>query len=394
MPDSRKTLLPAVALLMSCVFCAAAERKATPEETQKSSTARDRHKFLVREPLVIGYYVEDSRALRSVEENTGLITLLAPQSFTLEADGVVRGSIPPPLAAFAERKRLPVMPLVVNPGFDRKIATTILRSPKLQERTASYLAYLARRGNFAGWQLDLEHIDPADKAHYSSFVRRVAAKLHRDGRILSVAVTPRFSDSFPDNRDAPYRTGEWGVPFDYRALAATADFIVLMAYDQHTSATPPGPIAGYDWVRAALEFATSQIPAHKLVLGLPVYGREWVETPFGRISRSMNYESLTSLLERPDIVAQWNEMWRTPWVQYREDPDTHTVWFENRRSIEEKLDLARQYRLRGIAAWRLGLEHPDFWAATAEWSSFKSTRVKQGGGKPRKPTHASGGSSE
>jgi len=394
MPNSRTRFLMAVALLLISAVCAAAERKATPKRAPAPAAPleRERKKLLATHPLVLGYYIEDARALSSVKENAAQITVLAPQSYVLEADGVVRGAVPSQLAALAEHHRLPVMPLIVNSDFDRKAVSTILRSPKLQERTASYMAYLARRGNFVGWQLDFEHIDPADKAHYSAFVRRVAAKLHRDGRLLSVAVTPRFSDAFPDDREVPYRTGEWGAGFDYRSLGAYADFVVLMAYDQHTSATPPGPVAGYDWVRAALEYATSRIPPRKLVLGVPLYGREWVVTPSGQISRSLNYDSLSSLLGRPEIEVRWHDSWRTPWVQFREEPDTHTVWYENRRSFEEKLGLVKTLGLRGVAAWRVGFENPEFWSVTAEWAAELGRDTAIDHDKGRKTTRDSSGS--
>jgi spore germination protein YaaH len=382
------------ALLITSVVWGATERKTTPKRTPAPKVAfgRDQKKLLAARPLVLGYYIEDSQGLKSLKENSGRITVLAPQSFVLEADGVVRGSVPSQLAALAERNRMPVMPLVVNSDFDRNAVSKILRSPELQERTASYLAYLARSGRFVGWQLDFERIDPADKVQYSAFVKRVAAKLHRDGRLLSVAVTPRFSDSFPDNRDVPYRTGEWGAGFDYRALGAHADFVVLMAYDQHTSGTPPGPVAGYDWVRAALEYATSRIPPGKLVLGIPLYGREWVATPTGQISRSLNYDSVTSLLGRPELEVQWHDAWRTPWVEFRDEPDTHTVWFENRRSFEEKLGLAKEFGLRGLAAWRVGFEDPEFWSVTSEWAIEESRRAKGGLAPKRKPHRGSGAS--
>lgn len=377
MPRSKNILWAVALVLVAGALIAAPDRKAARARASERvhAPARHRQRVVSARPLVVCYYVEDSRGLRSIEENADHITLLSPQSFALDADGIVNGSIPLPVAALAERKQLPLMPLVVNPEFDRETGSKVLRSPALQERAASYLAYLARRGNLVGWQLDLENLDPADKPHYSAFVRRVAAKLHRDGRLLSVAVTPRFSDSFPDDRDVDFRTGKWGAPFDYRALAASADFIVVMAYDQHTSATPPGPVAGYDWVRAAIVYAATRVPPHKLVLGVPLYGREWVETPFGRISRSMNYETLGPLLERPDIEKQWHEAWRTPWVQYRDEPDTHTVWFDNRRSLEEKLNLAREFGLRGIAAWRVGIEGPDFWSSISEWAAAESSRA-------------------
>jgi spore germination protein YaaH len=205
-------------------------------------------------------------------------------------------------------------------------------------------------------------------------------------------VTPRFSDGFPDDGDVPFRTGEWGAGFDYRAIGAAADFVVLMAYDQHTSATPPGPVAGYGWVRAALQYATSRIPPGKLVLGIPLYGREWVATPLGQISRSLNYDSVSSLIGRPELEVQWHDAWRTPWVQFREEPDTHTVWFENRRSFEEKLGLVKQFGLRGLAAWRVGYEDPEFWSVTSEWASEESRRAARGHAAKSKPRRGSNAS--
>jgi spore germination protein YaaH len=358
-----------VALLLPGGWCKAAQRKASSNRPAPldPSLARQRKTMLGAHPLILGYYIEDSLGANSAMDNARRLTAIAPQCFVLENDGIVRGAIPPQLAALAQRHGLPVLPLVVNPDFDRKGLATVLRSPKLQERTASYLAYLARRGNFVGWQLDFERIDPDDKARYSAFVKLLATKLHRDGRLLSVAVTPRFSDAFPDDRKTPFRTGEWGAGFDFQALGAAADFVVLMAYDQHTAATPPGPVAGHDWVRAALEYAVSRIPPHKLVLGIPLYGREWVMTPAGQLSRSMNADALGPILGRPDAEEQWDERWRSPWIQFRAEPDAHTVWYENKRSLSEKLSLVSEFSLRGVAAWRLGHEGPDFWTAVSDW---------------------------
>ncbi len=381
MPRFKDICLVAVLVLASGTTLAAPERKPAHARASKPNPAlvRDRQKVKDSRPLAICYYIEDSRALQSIENYADQMTVLAPQSFTMDGEGIVRGTVPPSLMELARRKGLPVMPVVVNPRFDRDIASAVLSSPKLQERAASFLAYLARRENFVGWQLDLEHLDPADKARYSAFVRRVAAKLHRDGRLLSVAVTPRFSDDFPDAPASGFRTGEWGAPFDYRRLAESADFIILMAYDQHTSATPPGPVAGYDWVRAALDYAAERVSRHRLVLGIPFYGREWVATPHGLISRSMTFETLRVVLERPGIEVRWHERWRTPWFEYDDEPDTHTVWFDDRRSYEEKLALVREYRLRGFAAWRLGTESPDFWLAAANGrrGSPRTQRARQ-----------------
>ena len=369
----RPPIIPALFAVLLGLLMAASALAAEPPQARRPAPGqpnpkllRERRRILGARPLAMYYYTEDASGLASAEKNAAQITVLAPQCFAVDAEGIVRGAVPAPLAELARRSDLPLMPLVVNPGFDRSIASSLLRDPRKQERAASYLAYLASRENLAGWQLDLEYIDPADKARYSAFVRRVAAKLHRDGRLLSVAVTPRFSDEYPDPRAAEFRTGEWGAPFDLRALGQSVDFLVLMTYDHHGNTTAPGPVAGYEWARAAIEYAAGRVPPQKLVVGIPFYGREWVETAGGRISRSLTFSRLQPLLARPQVQVQWDERWRAPWLQFREGTEVHTVWFDDRRSYREKLELVRRYRLRGFAAWRLGTEDPQFWDAAAE----------------------------
>jgi len=349
---------------------AAAKTVARPDPTLSAA----RRRVLAARPLRLVYYVDDPRALESLPARASEITLLAPQCFWVDAEGVVHGAIPAPVAELARRLRLPLMPLVINRGFDRGVATALLRNSKAQERAVTYLAYLAKRDGMLGFQINLENLDPADKKNFTRFVQRAAARLRRAGRLLSVAVVPRFSDAA--NGRSPsgkYATGEWGAPYDYRALGTAADFVVLMAYDQHGKATAPGPIAGYAWVKEALEYALRRIPRGKLLLGVPLYGREWTEDGQNISSRSLSFQDAEALVTRAGTEVQWDSEWRTPWVQYRNGSGQHTAWLEDERSLQEKLRLVRQRRLRGFAAWRLGFEDEGFWRAVA--SVFKGGKT-------------------
>jgi spore germination protein YaaH len=281
---------------------------------------------------------------------------------------------------------------LINPGFDRPLASAMLRDPKAQERAVMYLAYLAKRDNYVGWQLDLEFIDPADKALYTEFVQRAAARLHRDGRLLSVAVVPRFSDDYPDTRAAEFRTGEWGAPYDFHALGQAGDFMVLMTYDHHGNSTPPGPVAGHAWMKEALEYAVRRVPSQKLLLGIPFYGRKWVETASGTSSRSVTYGDISPLLARPGLEMQWDKRWRVPWFQYREGQELHTVWYDDSRSYQEKLRLVREYKLRGFAAWRLRTEDPQFWSVAAAATKPTAVGLRRRG-KPQPRARAAGSAS-
>jgi spore germination protein YaaH len=367
---TRRRALTAIAcvvltLLMALRCLAAAQKpQAVPKRPAVANAARAKWRWQVlgARPLAMYYYYPDNRGLDSLEQHASQVTLVGPQCFTVDAGGFVRGEVPPNVLEIARRAHLPVMPLLVNPGFDRSIARELLRSPRAQERTAIYLAYLAKRDNFVGWQLDLENLDPIDKRRYTAFVARVGARLHRDGRLLSVAVVPRFSDSFPGtDPSGSFRTGEWGAPYDFRALGALVDFMTLMTYDHHGKTTPPGPVAGYDWVKAALRYAVVRVPRPKLLLGIPFYGREWVSGSEATTTRNLSFRDVTNQLECPEVESHWDEEERAAWFQYHDTSGLHTGWYEDSKSLEEKLRLMQQYRLRGFAAWRLGAEDPKFW---------------------------------
>jgi spore germination protein YaaH len=367
----RAALGAALTMLLATAFATGVEEYPTKHDSTKAvpaadvTLARARRQVLDAHPLAMFYYANDVRGRESLAAHASAMTLLAPQSYWLDREGFVHGQIRAEVLDVARRTGLALMPLVVNPHFDRLAAHALLHNPKAQEQAAMSLAYLAKRDHFVGWQLDIENIDPDDKLDYTNFVELVAARVHRDRCLLSVAVVPRFSDTYPDSPPAQFQTIEWGAAYDYAALGRVADFLTLMTYDQHSSLTPPGPVAGYDWVKAALDYAVRCVPPAKLLLGLPLYGREWVETPHGTTTHSVTYRILRRFLKNTGSVPQWDENSRTTWFQARSGAAQRTVWFDDARSLREKLQLIESYHLRGFACWRLGVEDPKFWMLTA-----------------------------
>ncbi len=312
-------------------------------------------------PLVMFYYSDDSVGLASLQTHAEEMSVLAPQCYRLDSAGGLHGQLPPGVEEMSRQAGLPLMPLVMNPDFDRATAHSLLHNPMAQERAAKNLAVLAERAGFVGWQLDFEGFPPADSSEYVRFAARVAARLHRDHRLLSVAVAPRFSGHFPSISPDGFRTGEWGAAFDYRGLGRTADFLVLMAYDQHTPSTPPGPVAGYEWVKATIDYAVSCVPPEKLLLGIPLYGREWDDPSPSIPAHSLAYKDLKPFFDSPDGERHWDDLSRSTWFQMRDGTTLRTVWFDDARSLREKIALVNLYHLRGFAAWHLGVEDPEFW---------------------------------
>ncbi|HKT13192.1 MAG TPA: glycosyl hydrolase family 18 protein [Terriglobia bacterium] len=311
-----------------------------------------RERVVAARPLAMYYTIGDTFGLDSVLEHASDMTILAPQCYWMDQNGNIQGSMPPAVSEAARQAKLPVMALIYNQDFDRRVASALLHNHPLQKRFIRKLVEIARNESLLGFQLDFENIAPDDINLYTRFVHDAAREFHRDGRLLSVAVVPRFLDSVP---------GQWAAAYDYPGLASAADFLTLMAYDNSGRLGPPGPIAGYDWVKSALDYAVSHVPPYKLLLGIALYGREWTNNGRSIEARTMPYPRTRALLNRLSLTPQWDERQRSPWFEYRTEGTVRSVWYENARSIQEKLRLLERYRLRGFAAWRLGMEDPRIW---------------------------------
>src|SRR5208337_1704645 len=96
----------------------------------------------------------------------------------------------------------------------------------------------------------------------------------------------------------------------------------------------------------------------KLLLGIPLYGREWGETSGATTSHSLAYKDLKQFLADPGSERHWDDTSRTTWFQLRDGETLRTAWFDDARSLREKLKLVQLDHLCGYAAWRLGVEDP------------------------------------
>ena len=318
----------------------------------------------------IFYYVNNESSYESLQAHIQYISILAPQAFRMDGDGAITGEVDPRALKLAKQHGLPVMPLVVNPGFDDKIIHAVLQYGAARNRAIASLLVLCLQHQFLGIQFDFEHIHLEYRDAYSRFVREAADALHQKGFILSAAIFPRTGDA-PGERPFQkwyfeYRAGA----FDYKALADAADFLSIMTYDQHSSNTPPGPVAGLPWMERVIEYALTQIPAKQFSLGIPLYSYHWFpaadKAAAKNTGRGMDFMQAMELLKESNAEINWDEKQQVA-VSYFENNDLFEyVFLEDARSFEAKYRLVKKYGLRGFSSWRLGLEDPAIWEALAD----------------------------
>lgn len=313
------------------------------------------------------YYVDTEDSFESFEANSDHISIVAPQTYSISKTGILWGEVDSRIMEIAEEKGIDVIPLVVNPGFDRELFHDFLQDSSAQRRTINMMVDLALKHGYAGWQFDFENIHINDRNAFTDFYRATAEAFYEHDLSLSAAVVPT-------NTDFDLKTGYhrflyeyWRGVYDLKAMAEAGDFLSLMTYSQHTRRTPPGPVAGISWMKEMIEYMIDlEIDPQKISLGIPFYSNYWFadynEEQGGFVNgRGVSYEKVMGLVERYDADMVWLENPQTHYALWNHDGVFEYAFIEDARSIEPKLQLLEEFNLRGISVWRLGQEDPEVW---------------------------------
>jgi spore germination protein YaaH len=289
------------------------------------------------------------------------VTEVSPWMYGLSSSGQIDTQYPPgqaaPVAAQIKRLRgagkliVPSIANITGGRWSYPPVGRMLHSPRLMAAQVAAIVALVQREHYAGIDLDYEDLHAGDRQVFTTFVTRLAQALHARGKVLSVAVFAKTTNAGTDPRN---------VAQDYAAIGRAADQVRLMAYDYHWGSSAPGPVAPIGWVRAVLRYAKTQIPASKIVLGVPLYGYDWV----GRHGTGISWLQALRLSRQYHAAARYDQATQTPWFRYRDASGReHTVWFENAASSRAKFAAAQGAQIAGVYLWMYGYEDTGTWSA-------------------------------
>lgn len=315
------------------------------------------------------YYTDNEGAWASLVANVDRISVIAPGGYSVDAEGVVWGEVDPRVIRLGRERGVPVMPLIVNPGFDQALLTALLNDPEARARAIAAMVELCRRHGHDGIQFDFENVAMPDRDALTQFYREAADALHAEGFRISIAVVHRPDDLAGPTRYHKWLFRNWRAGYDLAALAEIGDFVSVMTYSQHTRRTPPGPQAGVPWVEDVVEYFLEHMPADKLSLGIPTGSQHWYTSQEDRIqpemalsySENVPWARAMALVERNEAELIWSDTHQVPYAFYDRGGTFEWLFLENARSFSAKLDIVREHGLRGFSVWVVGAEDPGIW---------------------------------
>lgn len=303
--------------------------------------------------LPTSFDAEDARA--SFEANKDILDEVSPFWYGVDpASGALipdRGARDAALVAAAQAADVLVLPTIHNVNQPTAILP-LLRDPERRTRHVQAIVAEVLQYGYDGIDIDYEMLPPESRDAYSAFMRELAQALQAHGKLLTVAVHAKTTD-----------TGGWGAFQDWALLGELCDRVRIMTYDYSWRGSGPGPIAPMSWVAAVATYARTVVPAEKIQLGIPFYGYNWGE---GEEAIAQTWRDIQRLIEtyQPQVhIAARDSSGpiEESWFVYRVNGRRRTVWFADHRALSAKLELIEQQDLAGIAIWRLGNEDPQNW---------------------------------
>jgi spore germination protein YaaH len=314
------------------------------------------------------FYVTGSPdAVASFGKNARSISIVGPQSFRVDAEGQLTGEVPASILAIARRHQVPVMPLIVNPGWNLELFHKLVNNSAARARMIASMVSLGKQHRFWGWQFDFEQIHVSDRDSLSRFYREAADALHANGMKVSIAVYPDPGDL---QNASEYHTWLWEYlvgAYDLKALADAGDFITLMTYLQHTPRTPPGPVGGLPYMERVVRTALAQgVAPQQLSLGIAFFSMHWrtewnAERKGYSWGRGLGWHAVSDLVQKAGATVRWDAVQGASEARWEQRGVFEYAWIEDGTALAAKLALQKRYGLRGISVWRIGQEDPRVW---------------------------------
>lgn len=297
---------------------------------------------------VLGYVEDlDPSSANSVANYSGFMSTIATFTYKITPWGGLTGSTPYNTIKLAKSRGLRPLALIhnYNGSFDPALANSVLGLPDNRRNLINNLVSTVRDNGYAGVNIDIESIYKSDRGNYVTFLRELKQAFTPYGFTVTVAIPAKDYDN---------QWNSWSNGYDYQGIGQVADQVVIMTYDENWGGT--GPVASLPWVNRVVNYAVTQMPRNKILLGLATYGYDYP----GGSSYGMKYIENT-IIPGWGGQANWNSQYNEPFYTYWHNGTEHTIWYEDESSNAFKLNLVNQYNLGGIAIWRLGYENQSFW---------------------------------
>lgn len=283
-----------------------------------------------------------------VESST--VNTLVPRWFYLENNAVISDHSNVELLTYAKQNNKKIWAMLGNHS-NSELTHEILSNSSLRSKAIQQITTYVQKYKLAGINVDFEDVNPIDRQNLTTFITTLANQLHEINTVLSIDVSPDLGT-------------DWTEGFDYAMLGKSADYVVLMGYDEHWGgSTEAGSVSSLPWVDKALSKLLKSVASNKVIVALPLYTRDWSVSSKKVLSEEITLPLQNQRISKRNAKLIFDTSTSQYVAKYTLLGMKHSIWMEESRSLSLKAHMAANKGVAGYAYWYMGGETGDIWTA-------------------------------
>ncbi len=277
---------------------------------------------------VVGFWANDATSgLSGLYKYPHAVTDFAPFWYSVNASGSLVSHVDTAILNKVRAAHVAITPLV-NDGTG---VQAFLTNPVTRINAARNIADMVKAEHFQGVDIDFEPPHNSVSPELVAFMIDLRDFLPH-GSVVTMAIVPNS-----------------GGAYNFPKLTPEVNQFILMSYDQHDDGSLAGPVAATPWVQNILARMTSVVPSQKIDLGVAVYGYVWPQG--STTAATVPYNAVTPTMQ---ANAKWDSADQETYATYSTASGPVVAWWESLQGMNQKIQLAKQDNLGGIALWHLG----------------------------------------
>jgi peptidoglycan-N-acetylglucosamine deacetylase len=299
------------------------------------------------------FYVNWSpQSYLSLEQNISKLNMVLPEWFFINPNAdTLYTNIDTAGLNIMNRSGVKIIPMLTNnfkEVFRGDVVHRILNNPEKRQRLIDDIIRTLGKYGLDGINIDFEDLQEKKNETLVLFQKELYERMHAKGLLVTQDVSPFNED------------------YNFRELSKYNDYVIVMAYDQNTESTEPGPIAHQKWIEGAIDDAAKKIPYNKLILALAAFGYDWKMSESGKVisAHSITYQDALTLALSYINGGQIdfdNDSYNLHFTYDDDNGAEHQVHFTDAATTFNSMRFAQEYGLSGVALWRLGSEDSRLW---------------------------------
>jgi cellulose synthase/poly-beta-1,6-N-acetylglucosamine synthase-like glycosyltransferase/spore germination protein YaaH/peptidoglycan/xylan/chitin deacetylase (PgdA/CDA1 family) len=311
------------------------------------SIAAEKNKLTARQ-IRSAFFVDwDPQAFFSLQSHINSLNMVMPEWFFLDAEAdTLKADISLDALKLMKENKITILPMLENivegeGTFNTKLLEKVLTDKALKEKLITSIILNVKQYGLQGINIDFEELNGKAAKALPVFQKELYTRMHNEGLLVS--------EDIPVDDDN----------YNLLQLNSSNDYFFLMAYDQHSKGSIPGPISEQSWIEKNLDEAARIIPSEKIILCIGGYGLDW---PEGDIADAVTYQEAISLAKQFNVPVEFNNNTYCCSFSYSDfNGVVHQVYFNDAAGNFNSVRFADQYGTGGVALWRLGSEDERIW---------------------------------